>query len=105
MKGATGSSSFFLFRHLDFNPRAREGRDAPFCFICSFSIDISIHAPVKGATYFGEPSDFERLISIHAPVKGATGTLPVNRGGTNNFNPRAREGRDWTLTTSENGCS
>ena len=54
-----------------FNPRSREGSDnrggdgAPFG-------DISIHAPVKGATrnlrllYADDP------ISIHAPVKGAT---------------------------------
>ena len=35
-------------------------------------IDISIHAPVKGATALQLASIQGCLISIHAPVKGAT---------------------------------
>ena len=34
--------------------------------------DISIHAPVKGATATGVDYDAIPNISIHAPVKGAT---------------------------------
>ena len=34
--------------------------------------DISIHAPVKGATQLGLTIHIAILISIHAPVKGAT---------------------------------
>ena len=34
--------------------------------------DISIHAPVKGATVEMEGKQYDELISIHAPVKGAT---------------------------------
>ena len=34
---------------------------------------ISIHAPVKGATGDGLQPDTVQRISIHAPVKGATG--------------------------------
>ena len=34
---------------------------------------ISIHAPVKGATYgMTDEFDMVAMISIHAPVKGAT---------------------------------
>ena len=33
---------------------------------------ISIHAPVKGATYSYDPMVQAPRISIHAPVKGAT---------------------------------
>ena len=79
----------------DFNPRSREGSDRiQIAFGLVFD-DISIHAPVKGATihmvvhggrikHFNprsrEGSDAQSgvykagrvLISIHAPVKGAT---------------------------------
>ena len=55
---------------------------------------VSIHAPVKGATAGqGNPLQGEQ-VSIHAPVKGATGhhhRCPRLIAG---FNPRAREGRD-----------
>ena len=37
------------------------------------SPDISIHAPVKGATIISNQGHDLRVISIHAPVKGATG--------------------------------
>ena len=37
------------------------------------ALNISIHAPVKGATHGHLVADFGRfVISIHAPVKGAT---------------------------------
>ena len=36
---------------------------------------ISIHAPVKGATAIGITYGITFIISIHAPVKGATGRL------------------------------
>jgi len=35
-------------------------------------VDISIHAPVKGATYCTKYTYAKYVISIHAPVKGAT---------------------------------
>ena len=35
-------------------------------------IQISIHAPVKGATFFLFLKALKGFISIHAPVKGAT---------------------------------
>ena len=83
----------------DFNPRAREGRDGRKFIVSDYSAIISIHAPVKGATIslYGMP--FCALsISIHAPVKGATGRTSHGKAQSNYFNPRAREGRDLSLT-------
>ena len=55
---------------------------------------ISIHAPVKGATYFLKDIFDYIQISIHAPVKGATIGL-FNTGVPDiDFNSRSREGSD-----------
>ena len=84
----------YLSHLVDFNPRSREGSDASKTFAFDNIIDISIHAPAKGATSdleFGEmfSADFNprsregsdasmdehtacATISIHAPAKGAT---------------------------------
>ena len=87
-------------------------------------VEVSIHAPVKGATSgFGatlrmaggfnprtrEGCDFARqycprkqqLVSIHAPVKGATGGEPSNIRNSRGFNPRTREGCDCSLPVIE----
>ena len=61
---------------------------------------ISIHAPVKGATSHQHAQQIPRIISIHAPVKGATclikdyGLFPVD------FNPRSREGSDQSQSNA-----
>ena len=79
---------------------------------------ISIHAPAKGATGGRVRKGVRRGISIHAPAKGATcfdgqadgllkfqSTLPRRERPfifcgivrqRRNFNPRSREGSDWT---------
>ena len=58
-------------------------------------IDISIHAPVKGATQRGDAGRQRNArISIHAPVKGATSCLVFSMFSCQNFNPRTREGCD-----------
>ena len=36
------------------------------------TLDVSIHAPVKGATPLDSTGLVMLLVSIHAPVKGAT---------------------------------
>ena len=36
---------------MSFNPRAREGRDIKAYIESEGDIEVSIHAPVKGATY------------------------------------------------------
>ena len=56
----------------DFNPRSREGSDKPAWFKACQINDISIHAPVKGATNVSSVFGASYMISIHAPVKGAT---------------------------------
>ena len=56
--------------------------------------DVSIHAPVKGATYMPDELEPKHPVSIHAPVKGATLYLLYAVYLTRRFNPRAREGRD-----------
>ena len=77
----------------NFNPRAHAGRDRKKSMYY-FEHRISIHAPMRGAT-FGEPTHIIALgISIHAPMRGAT--RPSWRPGdqNNDFNPRAHAGRD-----------
>ena len=82
-----------------FNPRSREGSDqaskdagdakqisihAPVKGAtrpggCPLGLyRISIHAPVKGATYHGRTYTPAVRISIHAPVKGATASTRHN---------------------------
>ena len=57
-------------------------------------IIISIHAPVKGATYYEVTHNGDKGISIHAPVKGATKTVLATSSCSTYFNPRTREGCD-----------
>ena len=98
-----------------FNPRARVGRDARHRIIDVLHM-ISIHAPAWGATGWKatamtyrvisihapawgatELSQFESMfdnISIHAPAWGATSRFDEGFFPHQNFNPRARVGRD-----------
>ncbi len=55
-----------------FNPRAREGRD-PGRELATIRIDVSIHAPARGATPCNHRSIRPSQVSIHAPARGATG--------------------------------
>jgi len=66
-----------------FNPRARDGRDLHDRHKNSDPTDVSIHAPVMGATQkFGSRNECT-AVSIHAPVMGATKTAsaPMGSGG------------------------
>ena len=100
-----------------FNPRTREGCDF-YAFLCLplvivfqsthprgvrpfkdakklKTLDISIHAPARGATI--HPSYQPRQgkdISIHAPARGATISSHFSPAFQDNFNPRTREGCD-----------
>ena len=76
-----------------FNPRSREGSDITDAESSSL-LDISIHAPAKGATGWICLYRAQRRISIHAPAKGATTASPTNKEGIRYFNPRSREGSD-----------
>ena len=75
----------------NFNPRSREGSDAFIGYRIRHH-DISIHAPVKGATIVQVHPRVVPVISIHAPVKGATGRRSFRSWNTRYFNPRTRVG-------------
>ena len=78
-----------------FNPRTREGCDLDAGRLVPFYIDISIHAPVKGATFdLDVDAGLRGVISIHAPVKGATTVCKNHAMVQQDFNPRTREGCD-----------
>ena len=55
----------------DFNPRALTGRDVSSAKLKAY-IDISIHAPSRGATVLIIFLSRKYDISIHAPSRGAT---------------------------------
>jgi len=48
----------------------------------------------------GDLSAVQFNISIHAPVKGATYKLDYNIAPVRNFNPRTREGCDLQVVSS-----
>ena len=102
-----------------FNPRSREGSDA-ISEQQAQSARISIHAPARGATVQYHVVLLRADISIHAPARGATytclersslrmlfqSTLPrgerrsansICQGLITYFNPRSREGSDFSL--------
>ena len=84
---------------------------------------ISIHAPMRGATSLlikspppgtnfnprahegrdcsGKTFNMSRVISIHAPMRGATYRKDDLIRNSKNFNPRAHEGRDFISTILE----
>ena len=57
-------------------------------------VEVSIHAPARGATDVAPEGDGVARVSIHAPARGATPTPPTPTTPTACFNSRAREGRD-----------
>ena len=59
---------------------------------------ISIHAPAKGATSIRSFLLRSTRISIHAPAKGATKTIAIISTIKVHFNPRSREGSDFTVS-------
>jgi len=61
---------------------------------------VSIHAPVMGATAKLDALESIVEVSIHAPVMGATGSSPAVMVPALCFNPRARDGRDNTSSTT-----
>ncbi len=83
-----------------FNPRAREGRDAGERDEPGAG-EVSIHAPARGATLFGDGGGLAELVSIHAPARGATRRRRPRKPSWLRFNPRAREGRDVAAPVSE----
>ena len=56
----------------DFNPRSREGSDAPSSNGINWVSGISIRAPARGATLLHAGTAYQWCISIRAPARGAT---------------------------------
>ena len=111
----------------DFNPRTREGCDgigkSTFLNILGFQsthprgvrlllslpffkiMNISIHAPARGATATQAMAANMHLISIHAPARGATCSGALSGADCRDFNPRTREGCDQELIQRSSRCS
>ena len=87
-----------------FNPRARAGRDSKAVESRSRLDGVSIHAPARGAT----SSELCRRpwlhVSIHAPARGATSGGAYRCCTCAGFNPRARAGRDSTVSHRLRPC-
>ncbi len=67
-------------------------------------IQVSIHAPARGATTHNAQGSPGRLVSIHAPARGATETGRFEVIFDASFNPRAREGRDFVYYLRPTDC-
>ena len=93
VKGATHIRACRHGFRWDFNPRSREGSD-------HLVSDLQAHKDYfnprsrEGSDQDEEDVAKVRQISIHAPVKGATCCALSLRSWARNFNPRSREGSD-----------
>ena len=82
-----------------FNPRTRVGCDH-LVTGKEFIINVSIHAPVWGATVLTPTNSVDHKVSIHAPVWGATFACVTLISGDVGFNPRTRVGCDSGRTSA-----
>ena len=57
---------------------------------------VSIHAPARGATGGVPVPACHASVSIHAPARGATSNSLTSSSVSLSFNPRTREGCDYT---------
>ena len=64
---------------------------------------VSIHAPARGATITQGDITRREEVSIHAPARGATYKPQVRMRLTRRFNSRAREGRDTSAPIGLSG--
>ena len=85
----------------NFNPRTHVGCDVAFPFDVVSVLNISIHAPMWGATIAIDSKFVNNIISIHAPMWGATLLIFLWRPFLN-FNPRTHVGCD--LSVFVNSC-
>ena len=72
MRGATYINGEDYLADVNFNPRAHEGRDENAIKLKQQYPEISIHAPMRGATRNYKKIRTSQIISIHAPMRGAT---------------------------------
>ena len=76
-----------------FNPRTHEGCDGT-QVDHEIPIEVSIHAPTRGATARLSYSAVLQRVSIHAPTRGATDAPCYRLSRVESFNPRTHEGCD-----------
>ena len=76
-----------------FNPRPHTRGDTIRRFDAS-GLDVSIHAPTRGATYIDKTHVVKYLVSIHAPTRGATAHAALVTHTFSSFNPRPHAGGD-----------
>jgi len=94
VKGATRRYIEKYFILESFNPRAREGRDTDYASVDYYVTDVSIHAPVKGATCRRYWSSCNQKGFNPRAREGRDKALITASKAVIGFNPRAREGRD-----------
>ncbi len=85
---------------LSFNSRTHVGCDRGTLTAQNCWTEVSIHAPMWGATIAAEdadPSDYD--VSIHAPMWGATRSARRSLGRSSRFNSRTHVGCDLISTT------
>ena len=94
MKGATCNDVDVCGRISDFNPRTREGCDL--CKRCGFFNNSNFNPRTREGCDLTTVNRFDARfdISIHAPVKGATPSTTDPPTPACNFNPRTRAGCD-----------
>ena len=77
-----------------FNPRSREGSDTMYFGSDETKIKFQSTLPRRERQGDKVVSSFKLQISIHAPAKGATNSEKTDKNLPWNFNPRSREGSD-----------
>ena len=65
---------------------------------------ISIHAPARGATTLGTPSDINVEFQSTLP-QGERHGIPVSPFNSTDFNPRSRKGSDTSIPASSSEVS
>ena len=82
-----------------FNPRTHTGCDSNSKSFDYIDIDVSIHAPTRGATQHAALNVRALGVSIHAPTRGATPWGWPQSFCRGSFNPRTHTGCDNNLLT------
>jgi hypothetical protein len=77
-----------------FNPRTPAGCDCQLHSDRCLGPAVSIHAPLRGATWLGCEHGGAADVSIHAPLRGATGPDEIQCQLGRGFNPRTPAGCD-----------
>ena len=84
-----------------FNPRSHKGSDGG-DMGADKGVEISIHAPTRGATEEHRVKFVSIKISIHAPTRGATRNQPILQPGTGEFQSTLPQGERLEANTSSN---